>query len=334
MPKAPEKIIVSRTDSIGDVMLTLPLAGVLKQHFPSCHILFLGRKYTRPVIECCTHADQFLDWDEISEQPPAEQKRALSSVGADTIIHVFPNRKVAFAARAAAIPLRIGTSHRIYHWTTCNSRPSFTRRRSGLHEAQLNLRLLSPLGIPTEYPLGELWNYYGFGKIKPLPGHLLSLIDPSRFNLLLHPRSKGSAREWGLNNFSRLADILPLERFKLFITGTREEGESLGPLKQKHNVCDLTGKLSLDELIAFICAADGLVSASTGPLHIAAALGKKAIGIYAPMRPIHPGRWMPLGSKASYLVLDKSCSACRKNHDCACIRSIDPEQVKAELLRA
>jgi ADP-heptose:LPS heptosyltransferase len=76
---------------------------------------------------------------------------------------------------------------------------------------------------------------------------------------------------------------------------------------------------------------DGLVSASTGPLHIAAALRKYALGLYPPIKPIHPGRWAPLGNKAEYLVLDKKCNDCRRTLDCQCIRSIKPEEVALKL---
>ncbi|RYG01290.1 MAG: glycosyl transferase family 9, partial [Chitinophagaceae bacterium] len=42
----PENIIISRTDSIGDVVLTLPMAKIIKQQFPDCRIAFLGKEYT------------------------------------------------------------------------------------------------------------------------------------------------------------------------------------------------------------------------------------------------------------------------------------------------
>ena len=38
------RIILSRTDSIGDVVLTLPMAAALKQSFPGCTVVFLGPK--------------------------------------------------------------------------------------------------------------------------------------------------------------------------------------------------------------------------------------------------------------------------------------------------
>ncbi|MCB0778620.1 MAG: hypothetical protein KDC03_03595, partial [Flavobacteriales bacterium] len=82
-----------------------------------------------------------------------------------------------------------------------------------------------------------------------------------------------------------------------------------------------------DQLIALIGASDALVAASTGPLHIAAASGKRAIGLFAPRRPIHPGRWAPLGPDAHALVHDPDCPTCASGRPCDCITRIGPEQV-------
>ena len=57
-------ILISRTDSIGDVVLTLPLAGMLKQLIPEVKIGFLGRKYTAPIINACEFVDEFIDVDD------------------------------------------------------------------------------------------------------------------------------------------------------------------------------------------------------------------------------------------------------------------------------
>src|SRR5262245_2815004 len=57
----PENIIISRADSIGDVVLTLPVASVLKEQFPKARIIFLGKEYTRQVIEACANIDEFLE---------------------------------------------------------------------------------------------------------------------------------------------------------------------------------------------------------------------------------------------------------------------------------
>jgi len=60
------------------------------------------------------------------------------------------------------------------------------------------------------------------------------------------------------------------------------------------------------EFVSFIAHADGMIAASTGPLHIAAAMNKIALGIYAPMRPIFPTRWAPLGKMLVTLCLTKN----------------------------
>lgn len=319
------RIIISRTDSIGDVVLTLPMAGYIKKYFPGSRIVFLGRNYTRDVVALSQYVDEFLSWDEVKSLPETEKKNVLR---ADIIIHVFPVKEIAEAARAAGIPLRAGTTNRLFHWWNCNKLIKLSRKNSDLHEAQLNLKLLSFLNIPTEASLSEIPSYYGFTNVQPLDEKYKALLGTNKFNLILHPKSKGSAREWGLENFSKLIDALPADRYTVFISGTKEEGQLVKPLLEKHkNAIDLTGKLNLKEFISFINTADGLVAASTGPLHIAAALGKKAIGLFAPMRPIHPGRWMPLGKDAHHLVLDRNCSDCRKSMDCHCIREISVKQV-------
>ncbi len=321
-----KRIIISRTDSIGDVMLTLPLAVALRQKFPGAYIIFLGRTYTEPVIRCCSAVDEFADWDEI--QHSVEKMRSLN---ADVILHVFPRSNIASMARRAGTPLRIGTSHRLYHFLTCNKLINLGRKSSDLHEAQLNLKLGVALGLKEDFSIDELKEMNLLDKI-PVLGED-GLINKSRRNIILHPSSRGSAREWHPDNFSALIRSLPADKFKIFISGTKEEGEDLKAFIHAHSgVTDITGKHDLSQFISFISRCDALVAASTGPLHIAAALGIKAIGIFPPMRPIHKERWGPIGKKALALSVDKSCSDCRKSGDCACMRLVSSESITKELL--
>jgi heptosyltransferase-3 len=324
--------IISRTDSIGDVMLTLPVAGVLRELYPDARIIFLGNSYTEEIVRACRHIDEFLNWDELKKSGPAAGVERLSAVGADTIIHVFPNPEIASMAKKARIPSRIGTTNRWFHWITCNRLVRLSRKDSFYHEAQLNLKLLTVLGAKPLFSLEEIAGLYGFTRLIPLPDKYRLLFDPGKFNLIIHPKSKGSAREWGLDNFLELIGLLSPDKFKLFITGTATEGQQMGRLLGHPSVTDLTGRMSLAELIAFISHADGLLAASTGPLHIAAALGIHALGLFSPMRPIHPGRWAPIGSKTKVFVKDIVCEACRTSQDCSCMREISPLAVKEYLL--
>lgn len=321
-------IIISRTDSIGDVVLTLPLAGLIKQSIPQSKVIFLGRNYTRDVIALSEHVDTFISYDELLKLPGQERIQRFQQLGASHIIHVFPVKEIAQLAKKAGIKNRIGTTNRLWHWFTCNIKLKLSRKNSDLHEAQLNAKLLAPLGITKAFSIPELANAYGFTQVPALEQAFAGWITPGKTQVILHPKSKGSAREWGLENFSKLISELDPSRYKVYISGTAQEGELVRSFIEKHpEVTDLTGKLSLQQFIAFINHCDVLVAASTGPLHIAAALGKKAIGLFSPMRPIHPGRWMPVGKQAAYLVLDKDCADCKRTKDCPCIRAIKTSDV-------
>lgn len=326
--------IISRVDNIGDVILTLPLAGMIKEKYPESIIYFLGKSYTEPVISSCVYVDKFLNWDVIKAQGKQNIINYFADLQADVFVHVFPNKFIAQVAKEAGIPTRIGTSRRLFHHYTCNTLPNLSRKNSDSHELLLNTRLLEPLGIIPLISIQEAIPYFGLTRIQPLAEGHRNLLSPDKINVILHPKSKGSAREWGLENFSTLINILPATEFSVFITGTKEEGEQIKDFLALHaeQVTDLTGKFTLSELIAFISHADALVAASTGVLHLAAVLGRVAIGLYAPMRPIFPQRWGPVGNRASYLVIEKKCNACKKSGDCACIRSIQPIDVKNRLL--
>ena len=316
-------IIISRTDGIGDVVLTLPMAAVIKQQFPHARIIFLGKNYTTAIIALSCYVDEIWDDDTFLSLTEVKQIQKIKEAQVSHIIHVFPNKHIAFIAKKAGIKNRIGTRNRWWHWFTCNKLIKLSRKNSSLHEAQLNLKLLSALGIDKIIELAEIPSYYGFTKLPVLPNHLKELISSDKKNIILHPKSKGSAREWGEENFSRYISSINKEKNKVFICGTKEEGLQIKQLIIQHpEAIDLTGKLSLSEYIAFINACDSLIAASTGPLHIAAALGKQAIGLFSPMAPIYPKRWAPIGKNATYLVLDKACNDCRKQVTCQCIKDI------------
>lgn len=318
-----KRIVISRTDNLGDVILTLPLLGYLKSVMPDARTYFIGKSYTQAVIEKCTHVDEFLDREEILKNPGK-----LREIHADTILLVYPDRAIAALARKVGIPKRVATSHRWISWVYCNYRVNFSRQRSGLHESQLNFKLLSPFNLYYDLDLREMGALYG---IEPaVRDHRLYLSD-GHFNLIIHPKSKGNGREWHIDHYYELARSLSPDKYRIFITGLPPEGKIMRQEKpalfELPHVTDMTGKLSLDELMSFIRQADGLVASGTGVLHLAAALGKLAIGLFPPMKPIHPARWMPIGSLARHFVIKKDCSDCRHSLLCKCINEIRPEQV-------
>ena len=323
------RILLSRTDSIGDVILSLPMAGFIKKFLPETEIIFLGRSYTRSVISCAEMVDEFLNYDELENLPEQEAAEKIRSQKIDVCVHVFPTKDIARLMKKAGVNVRIGTTGRLYNLTTCNKLVKFSRKNSLLHESQLNLKLLKPLGIPDFAEIGELVELLKFTRIPEATQETKGLIVDHKINLILHPKSKGSAVEWGLENFAKLIQILPEETYHIFISGTEDDKEQIGDRLpfDKANVTSLLGMLSLEQFIAFISLADGLVAASTGPLHISAALNKVTLGLYSPKRPIHPGRWKPIGKNAHSIVNDPSCKKCARKERCDCIREIQPERV-------
>ncbi|MBS1651232.1 MAG: glycosyltransferase family 9 protein [Bacteroidetes bacterium] len=303
----------------------MPLAGIIKNHFPNCKIIFIGRTYTEPIVLLSKFVDRFLNADDYSNVTGLTQE--FQKIKAGVILHVFPNEQIAKAAKKAKINLRIGTRNRLFHLFTCNQLVKLSRKNSNFHEAVLNQFLLKPLNIEPLFNIKSISEFYGFSNIPQLSENFKSLILKNKTTVVIHPKSKGSAREWGIENFKNLISKLPSNQYAIYVTGTKEDENFLSDLLQQNNVINLCGKMNLTELIAFIAQADVLIAASTGPLHIAAALGKRAIGIYAPMRPIFPTRWAPIGEKAGYIVLNKQCNACRKSLICNCILNITPEQI-------
>ena len=284
----PSSLAIARTDSIGDVIVTLPLCGFIKKYSPNTRITFIGRGYTQAVVEACPFVYEFVNFYKHSE----------SSLKADACVFAFPDAQVMKWVKAQGVKKRIATGSRIASWKYANDRVFFSRKNSELHESQLNFHLLYPFGVKDIPTLEEIRAWH---VLKPQVESPIQL-EPNKRSVVFHMLSKGSALNWSLHQYQELASLLPAADFNIYITGTEEEGVRIRKdFRFDSHIIDLTGKLSLPQLIAFISSCETLVAASTGPLHIASAVGIRAVGLYPSKRPMHPGRWRPLGERAAYL---------------------------------
>lgn len=325
-PENIKRILISRTDSIGDVALTLPMCVWLKEQFPHAELIYLGKAYTKPVISKFAVIDAFEDWSSLENLNRIQQIQHFKKLKIDAIIHVFPNKLIAKLAYDSGIRLRIGTAHRSFHWLTCNKLLNFSRKRSFLHESQLNFKLLNPFGlkvVPSFNEINKLIENQFLQSKENLPGSILTSIQTTKNTVILHPKSQGSAVEWPLEKYIELALQLVSKDFIVIFSGTETEGITFRNAIPKHdNILDLTGKLSLEQYMALISKSHTLVACSTGPLHIAGLYNIHAIGLFSPRRPIHPGRWKPLGNNVSILVHDENCATCNAGKECTCISEI------------
>ncbi len=324
MKPYPSSIFVSRTDNIGDVILTIPITYALRQKFPKIPIYFICSEYTYPILRYVQTIDIPIVYTQLHQV-----KNQLLIDNHSYAVLVYPTYEMAKLLYTLKIPYRVGTSHRWYNWLYCNERIHFSRKNSHLHEAQLNFKLLKPFDITDNVSLNELVNYYQLKPISSLSSHLKNFLDSSKIKVILHPKSKGSAREWGIKNFIALIKNLDTSKYQIIITGTKNEGIYLKDIfTECSHVLNFTGKTTLEELISLIKECDALVANSTGVLHVAAMLGKLSIGLFPSIKPMHPERWAPIGKNAHYLSLKKECNDCKKtpNH-CHCIQSISFKEV-------
>jgi ADP-heptose:LPS heptosyltransferase len=330
-----KRIVISRTDSIGDVMLTLPLCAWIKENFSNVQVIFLGNNYTKPVVECFSSVDQFADWKETENYSEKQKIDFLKSLNADVIVHVFPNKELARFSKKAKIEIRVGTSHRIFHFLTCTEKVNFTRKKSPLHESQLNFELLRPFGLKTIPSLEEINEYTRlfYSTNEALPEFIQKKLDSSDKTVILHAKSQGSAVEWGLENYRLLALKLEKRGYTVFFTGTENEGILIrDQIHFSSSIIDTTGKLTLAQLIHLISKCKSLVACSTGPFHIAGFLAIHAVGLFSPRKPIHPGRWKALGPDVQIVVNDEQCPTCQKGKICKCIELIPVDRVLNELI--
>ena len=329
MPLLSRHIMICRTDNIGDVMLTLPITAWLKQHVPGIQISFLCRAYAAGAVRACTSVDEVVELEQFLRDPAA----FFAQADIDTIIFAQPDRTLVMAAFKARIANRIGNARqKVYQLLFCNRRVRFSKRDTDLHEAQINFEFLRPFGL-TEIPsLETIARFYDFRRLDS--ARVDALVAAHPFNLILHPKSNGHGREWPIAHYRELAAQLSAHAgIHIWITGSRNEGtwlaEHAAALLALPNVTNVCGSFDLEEFSAFIQAADGLVASGTGPLHLAAALRQHALGLFPPTRPMHPGRWAPVGAQAQFLCQPTSCAGCRERTtpSCDCMEAITPASV-------
>ena len=218
LKKIPSSVIISRTDSVGDVVLALPMAAALKKKFPDMKIAMMGRIYTKPVIDSSVYIDAFINVDDFMKNEPRINNKSF-----DCIIQVLDVAEETKRSKKLKIPIRIGIANRLYHWLNSNVLVFLSRSRSLLNEAQLDMQMLQPFGIKKNFSLTELSRLYGMQNLVPLSSKFLSLLDAKKCNIILHPKSRGNGREWSAENFISLINSLDTSLYRIFISGVESE---------------------------------------------------------------------------------------------------------------
>jgi len=293
-----KNILVTRTDRLGDVILTLPLISCLKKIFPESKIFFLVKVYLMDILDCYEGIDEIIYIN--NEEDKDILSEIIRSKNIDLAINVKPDYKLASMLYRLGIRYRIGTAYRWFSFLY-NCKVHVHRKRSDLHESELNLLMIK--SFFDEECSSE------FGKFKIEESKKLRLDQKlSEFNLelsdtyiIIHPGSGGSAKDLPAENFIEFINMFSSEyrNIKIVFTGLQSENELAEKLINgsgiEKSVVNLCGKLDLGEMLILINECSLFISNSTGPIHIAGALNKKIIGFYPNEKPMHAGRWKPLG---------------------------------------
>lgn len=328
-----QRILVVRTDRIGDVILTLPMFPLLRRCFPDAHIGVLLRRYSGEILEGNPYVNELIWYDRDGELVPfGEMCATLRERRFDAAIVVYPRLRLAWLLFRSGIPLRVGTGYRYYSFLF-NRRVYEHRKDARRHELEYNLNLLKELqcNIPEDFT-PEFFIHVPPEADNAVHALLAAKGIEGRNLAVLHPGSGGSAREWPARLFGELAARLSDEGFAVVVTGTAGELPKVNAVVAASggSAVSLAGMLSIKELAALVRRARLFVANSTGPLHLAVAVGTPVVGLYPQHTAMNVTRWGPYTERKVVLVPRRpiDCSICvRRRSECECMASIEVEQV-------
>jgi lipopolysaccharide heptosyltransferase II len=311
--KTINRILVIRTDRIGDVILSLPVVTALRRRYPNARLAMLVQPAVLEIVE--DHPDLndiLLDGREHEGARGFFQlAKEIRKSKFDAALLLHPTLRLAFLLACAKIPVRVGTGYRYYSFLF--NRKVWEHRSRGLrHETEYNLSLAAKLDADVSQVDFRV----------SAPEHVLKWADhqfksmgiqKSRPLVVLHPGSRGSALDWAAGRFAELADRLVEEvNAQVILTGGREEKDVIAKIfkGQEKSFFNLVGLMNLKELAAVLKKADLVVANSTGPLHLASVLGTEVVGLYPPFAPASARRWGPYGRKDG--IITPKIPECRR----------------------
>jgi heptosyltransferase-2 len=332
--KKPKRILVLRTDRLGDVILSTPVIRNLRLAYPNAYIAFLCRPYTRQALEGNPCLDEIIEYDKYGKHKSFFSTLRFSlwlkAKHFDWAIVLHPTNRVNMIAFLAGIPLRVGFNRKM--GCLLNKKIVHKKQQGKKHESEYTLDVLRHIGIDIKdkklyFPVTDT--------AREAVGRLLILegLNPEKKLLVVHPSASCPSKRWSQDNFSQVIKVLKSANpgLEVAVITSIAERKFGARLVEENEVVDLRGKLSLTEVGALLERASLLISNDSGPVHIAAALETPVIAIFGRSDPgLSPLRWRPLGEKSRYLHKDVGCKQCLA-HNCdknfLCLKAIAPAEV-------
>ena len=327
------KVLILKPSSLGDVVQALPVARLLRRARPDTTIHWWLNRELTPLLDGDPDIARVVPFDRkrlgrISGLPRlASHLRAIRAERYDWVIDLQSLARSAFVSWYARGGFTIGLDDRR------EGAPAFYDQavpRSGFatHAVDWYLDVLRALGIPVD---GDFEWLPARPEVFRLLRCRIPLLDPDC--IALQPGARWENKRWPLDHFRQVIAQLRtrLPRTQILILGGADDrplGSALAA-GGVSGVLDLTGQLDLQELVEVMRRVRVLVTNDTGPMHIAAALGRPVVGLFGPTEPRRTG---PYGLHHRILRHELPCSPCMKSRcrwrdPLACLIGITPRQV-------
>ncbi|MFH0762820.1 MAG: lipopolysaccharide heptosyltransferase II [Candidatus Omnitrophota bacterium] len=337
-----KRILIVRTDRIGDVLLSTPVVRALREAYPNAYIAMMVSAYTKDIADGNPWLDEAIIYDKDTRHKgwlsSLKFSLALGRKKFELAVILHPTNRVHLVTFFSGIPARIGYGRKLGFLLT--ERIKHTKQLGRKHEAEYNLDILRHLGIqavdkslfmPVK-PAAEEW-------VKQVLGEN-GISDDDKI-LAVHPGASCPSKVWPNERFAEAADRLAEEyKFKvLVIAGPKDIAQAQAVIKKMRTpALNLAGRTSVSQLAAVLKKCRLFISNDSGPVHIASAVGTPVISIFGRAQAgLSPKRWGPLGAKDKVLHKSAGCIECLA-HNCvrefACLKAITVDDVlhAAELI--
>lgn len=317
LPEKP-RILVTRVDRIGDVVLSTPVFPAIKAKYPESHVALIVVKGREALVEGNPWIDEVIAYDKKGKDGSWWEtflfSQSLRRKKFDVVINLHATNRVNLISWLAGIPIRIGYKRKNYQLLT---HAIEERKREGeFHEAEYNFDLLRLIEVPKPEHL-EL--YFPLNQADGVSFRSQSPELEGKRYVVFHPSASCPSKIWPVQKMAELADRM-VEQYGIFpvivagFDGVKESSAMSSVMKNKH--LNLGGKLSLGVLGWVLKNTRLLVSNDSGPVHIACAVGTPVISIFGRNQAgLSAKRWGPLSQKSSWIQKDVGCIECFA-HDC------------------
>lgn len=308
--KRQKRILIIRTDRLGDVIMITPLVREIKKSFPDCYISVLTRPQTADVFKFNPYVDSIITDDLTKEN----FWNVVSQINEKKFTHgllVFPTERAAFQMFWAGIKNRFMTGFRLYSLITFCRGVSRNKYKDLKHEADYCMDLARKIGVKTNNINVELF-LSEEEKIKAEKILTDCGVPINSYKIFIHTGSGNSAPNWSEKKYYNLiVEILKRfnnKNFSIILTAMEMSEEFLNNVKNLNDkrIFDISKSVvALRDLIICISKADLFISSSTGPAHIADALNKKAIVLHCHRNVSSAKHWGMLNDKSVNLEVSK-----------------------------